>query len=173
FLDIYGAIVNTSGIVIDTFSVSTPPEFQGYPALALGSANQVLITYQGWTDTVMSKVYNTMRIWGKFVPAPGIEESKVTTDLNSPIFMNSPNPFNRSTAIKYSVRKSGEVSIKIYDIAGKLVRNLVNDNKKPGTYSIRWNGTDDSGRKLPAGVYFYCLKTSNVTSETKELVILR
>lgn len=171
--DIYGARVNPVSARIDSFSITTQPGMQNKAALAHGPNNQVFVNYTGWSDVYQGKSYNANRIWGKFAPAPGIEETKVTMDLNFPVLMNSPNPFYHSTTIKYSVKKNGDVAIKIFDIAGKLVRNLVNGNKKPGTYSINWNGTDDLNKKLPAGVYFYQLKASGGNSETKELIILR
>jgi hypothetical protein len=171
--DIYGARVNPVSTRIDSFSITTQPGMQNKAALAHGQNNQVFVTYTGWSDVYRGKSYNANRIWGKFAPPPGIEETKISADINSPIFLNSPNPFKHFTTIKYSVRQSGDVSIKIFDIAGKLVRNLVNVNKKPGVYSINWNGTDDLNKKLPAGVYFYRLKTSSEISETKQLIILR
>ncbi len=171
--NIYGARLNPVTAQIDTFIVSNSLAYQGEPAIAHGSDNQIFVTYTSWTDIYQGKPYYTDRIWGKFAPAPGIEETKVVSDINSPIFLSSPNPFNRSTTIKYTIRKSGDISLKVFDITGKLVRNLVNDNKEPGIYSITWDGTDDLKQKLPAGVYFYQLKTSVENSETKELIILR
>ncbi len=171
--DIYGARVNPNSTRIDSFVVSNQIGYQRYPAIVSGLDNQIFITYTGWTDVYQGKPYYTDRIWGKFAPAPGIEETKVAIDINSPIFMSSPNPFNHSTTIKYTIRKSGDISLKVFNITGKLVRNLVNGNKEPGIYSINWDGTDDLKKKLPAGVYFYQLKTSAGNSETKELIILR
>jgi hypothetical protein len=171
--DIYGARIHPISTRIDSFEVSNQTGFLPNPAIVRGPDNQIFIIYTSWTNVYQGKPYYTDRIWGKFAPAPGIEETKVVTDINSPIFMNLPNPFNQSTSIKYTIRKSGDFSLKVFDITGKLVRNLVNGNKEPGIYSTSWDGTDDLNQKLPAGVYFYQLKTSNETSETKELIILR
>lgn len=171
--NIYGARLNPVTARIDTFIVSNEVGIQYEPAIVYGPDNQVFVTYTGWTHIYQGKPYYTDRIWGKFVPAPGIEETKVVSDINYPIFMNSPNPFNHSTTIKYTIRKSGDISLKVFDITGKLVRNLVSGNKVPGIYSINWDGSDDLKKKLPSGVYFYQLKTLKGKSETKELVILR
>jgi hypothetical protein len=171
--DIYGAHVNPVNARIDPFSITTQPSTQNKVAITNGQNNQVFVTYTGWIDSYQGKPYNSYRIWGEFAPAPGVEETKISADINSPVIMNSPNPFNRSTMIKYSVKKSGDISIKIFDITGKLVRNLVNDKKEPGIYSISWDGTNDLRQKLPAGVYFYQLKTPSGISETKEVIILR
>ncbi len=171
--DIYGVRVNPLTGQIDSFVVSNQMWNQGGQAIAHGPGNQVFVTYSGWIDVYQSKSYYTYRIWGKFAPAPGVEETKISADIKSPTIMNSPNPFKNSTLIRYSVRKSGDISLKIFDITGKLVRNLINDKKEPGIHSITWDGSDDLNKKLPAGVYFYQLKTSSSNSETKELIILR
>ncbi|MDH5186043.1 MAG: T9SS type A sorting domain-containing protein [candidate division WOR-3 bacterium] len=68
--DIYAARVNPSGVVLYSFLVSNQAGDQVSLALARGPENQALITYSGWTDTVQSKRYNSMRIWGKFYTAP-------------------------------------------------------------------------------------------------------
>jgi hypothetical protein len=171
--DIYGAYVSTAGVVIGSFVVSNQPEDQKTPELVRGSENHVLITYSGYTGVVQGKIYNTMRVWGKFDPTVGLEETNDFTKLHSSVLLNSPNPFSHTTTIKYSVMRKSHASLKIYDNTGKLVCNLVNDNKKPGAYSINWNGTDDLKRKVPAGVYLYRLENEEGASETKELIILR
>ncbi|MDH5186581.1 MAG: T9SS type A sorting domain-containing protein [candidate division WOR-3 bacterium] len=171
--DIFGAHVNTSGRVLDTFPVSNQPKRQRYPVIVHGAGNQALVAYEGWTDTVGGRGYNAYRIWGKFFPPPGIEEQKNVSELTSILLSNSPNPFRKTTTIKYSITKRGEVSLKIYDITGRTVHNLVDGIQNPGTQMINWNGTDDSGRKLPAGVYFYQLEREDNSVITKELILLR
>jgi hypothetical protein len=80
---------------------------------------------------------------------------------------NYPNPFNPSTRIKFTISNSGFVNLKIYDILGKEVATLVNEEKPAGTYIVEWNATG-----LPSGVYFYKLKTENLI-ETKKMILLR
>jgi flagellar hook assembly protein FlgD len=77
------------------------------------------------------------------------------------------------TMIKYEMRKTGYVSLKIYDITGKLVRNLVEGKQALGSHTIIWNCTDDCDRKLPPSIYLSRLKTLEGATETKELIILR
>ena len=170
--DIYGARVDTSGVVIDSFPVSTQVGYQTRPTIAHGIGNQALITYSGWTGTFQGRIYNTDRIWGTFAPPPGIEERN-TLDAKHLTLEIYPNPFRKTTTIKYSMTKNGNVSLKVYDVGGRLVRNLYNDFQKSGVYTVNWNGTDDFGRKLPAGVYFYRLERKEGKTETKELIILR
>ncbi len=170
--DIYGARVDIFGQVLDTFSVVTQPGQQRYPVLVRGPENQVLVAYQGWTDTMVSRTYNAYRIWGRFLPAVGIEEKNLEPRL-SILLSNSPNPFRKMTTIRYSISKLSNVSIKIYDIKGNVVRNLFNGTQKPGAYGLNWNGIDNSGKKLPAGIYILCLKTTEGVSKTEKLIILK
>jgi len=171
--DIYGAKLNTSGTVIDSFFVSVQPGNQYSPALVKGSGNQALITYSGWTDSINHHPANTMRIWGKFYPFVGMEDECSTLYAKGLMPEIYPNPFRNLTQIKYAIKKRGDVSIKIYDIAGKSVRNLIMDNQEIGIHIINWDGRDDMNHKLPAGVYFCSLRTSKGISETKEIIILR
>ena len=66
---------------------------------------------------------------------------------------NYPNPFNSSSTIKYSIPKSSQVSLKIFNTLGEELETLVNDEKTVGTYEVNWNVAS-----LPSGVYFYQLK---------------
>jgi hypothetical protein len=66
----------------------------------------------------------------------------------------SPNPFMRETQIQYQVSHAGEVDVKVYDTSGRLVRTLVHEMSDPGYYRLIWDGKDNTGRALSAGVYF-------------------
>ena len=86
---------------------------------------------------------------------------------------NVPNPFNPTTTIKYEVREAGLVSLKIYNVAGQLVKTLVDGQKVAGqVYEANWNGLNDSGQPVSSGVYFYKLVAKNFT-QTKKMVLLK
>ena len=89
---------------------------------------------------------------------------------------NYPNPFNPSTAIQYNVADEGMVSLKVYDITGRLVKTLVdNQFKTPGNaagYTVTWNGLDDRGQKVSAGLYIYRLQ-SGTMSMTNKMILLK
>ena len=89
------------------------------------------------------------------------------------LFQNYPNPFISSTSIRYSVAKSGQVKLKIYNVAGQLVKTLVNGEQKAGTYKIEWDGKDTNGKLLPSGIYFVELKVDDKFTKTKKLLLLR
>jgi hypothetical protein len=75
------------------------------------------------------------------------------------LFQNAPNPFTSSTSIAFSVEKEGPVRLSVFDAKGRLVRVLVDEIRAPRRYAEKWDGRDGSGRKVPAGAYFYRLET--------------
>jgi WD40 repeat protein len=83
------------------------------------------------------------------------------------LYQNYPNPFNPSTIIDYSIVSAGHVSLKVYDLLGKEVAQLVEEEKGPGNYVCKFNCAN-----MPAGVYFYKLQTGNF-SATKKLLLLK
>ena len=86
---------------------------------------------------------------------------------------NVPNPFNPSTQISFFVPEGGaNVSLSIYDSAGKLVRTLVNGYEPSGTRNVSWFGENDLGQPVASGIYFYRLSSSSF-SKTKKMVLLK
>jgi hypothetical protein len=87
---------------------------------------------------------------------------------------NYPNPFNPTTTIKYSIAERGQVSLKIYNAAGQLVRTLIDEEQAPvqGGFSKVWNGMNEQGQPVASGVYFYQLTAKNF-SQTKKMVLLK
>jgi hypothetical protein len=87
---------------------------------------------------------------------------------------NSPNPFNPATTISYSVPEGRivKVLINVYDLRGKLVRSMVNQERGAGIYNVFWDGTDEAGRKMPSGVYLYRMNASEFT-QTRKMVVLK
>ncbi|MBT3317514.1 T9SS type A sorting domain-containing protein, partial [bacterium] len=85
----------------------------------------------------------------------------------------APNPFNPITTISYDVPESrGMVNIGIYDISGKMVKQLVHQYKAAGNYSVDWRGKDRSGRSMPTGVYF-CRMTAPGYSRSIKLTLVQ
>lgn len=101
----------------------------------------------------------------------GIEQNR-NNFINEIFFQSRPNPFSTSTIIQYSTSRYAGVSLKIYDISGRLVKSFNLTPPHSSLVSIVWSGDDDSGRELPAGIYFCRLKTNNGT-RLKKLVLLR
>ena len=95
------------------------------------------------------------------------------TALLTSLEQNYPNPFNPTTTIAYSIAEPGHVYLRIYNVAGQLVRTLVDEVLAPeGVRPVAWNGLDDSGQPVSSGVYFCRLETKGFT-QTKKLVLLK
>ncbi len=140
-----------------------------YFALA-GWDNKNNLILAGNIDTaaVLFQSDEGARIWKYSIP--GITAVKEQTNIIPTEFIlqqNYPNPFNPTTTIKYSISERSFVSLKVYDILGNMVANLVNKEEAIGNYSIEFNAS-----KLPSGVYFYRLQSGDI-SETKKLVLLK
>jgi len=87
---------------------------------------------------------------------------------------NYPNPFNSSTVIRYSlpnVSESYTVKLTIYDMLGRVVKQLVNKNQKSGSYSVQWNGADMNGNTVSSGLYVYVLQVDDMTISKKMLYL--
>ena len=87
---------------------------------------------------------------------------------------NSPNPFNPSTTISYEVpeRAPVQVTVRVYNLRGQLVRTLVEDVREAGTYTVFWDGTDTNGRQVSSGVYLYRMRAGDFV-QTRKMVLLK
>jgi hypothetical protein len=86
---------------------------------------------------------------------------------------NYPNPFNPATTIRFSVPASGTVFLAVYDIHGRLVKNVIDlDHYSQGVYNAVWDGTNNYGQKVASGTYFYKLQAGNYT-ETKRMMLVK
>ncbi len=92
--------------------------------------------------------------------------------LEYTLSQNYPNPFNPTTQIKFSIPKEGNVSIKIFDITGQEIIELLNDAKEAGEYSVDWNGVDRSGIKVASGLYLYTIQ-AEAYRETRKMLLLK
>jgi len=85
---------------------------------------------------------------------------------------NFPNPFNPTTTIGFSLPEAGNVSLKIYNIKGQLVRTLVDGATPAGYHEVNWDGRDQSDRAAASGVYFYRLETRDY-SKTRKMMLIK
>ncbi len=107
--------------------------------------------------------------------SPGGNNRAVAVPSAFMLAQNYPNPFNPSTMITYAIPAGGagvRVSIIIYDVAGRMVRDLVDRIESPGFKKVRWDGLDDSGGLVESGVYFYRIKAGDFT-ESKKMIMVR
>ena len=118
---------------------------------------------------------NIMEYFGREPTGPG------TGTDDSVVFMNRldharPNPFNPATTIAYSVAAPGRVTLLVYDLAGRVVRTLVDSRVDPGPHTVVWDGTPAKGPRAASAVYFLKMEAPGRADSfraTRKLVLLK
>ncbi len=150
-------------------------ELNCYQSLATGDPRGVVASdfdLDGKTDlAIVSRslgdndslfvLYNTGNVSGI------IEENNQQIPENISLSQNYPNPFNPTTTIEYSIPQAGLVTIKIFDILGREITTLVNEEKQRGNHELKFNASN-----LASGIYFYRLQAGNFI-DTKKMILLR
>lgn len=168
YYDICGAKVSPWGSVINYFTVSMQYKNKISPALTHGQGGQLLMTYSGWTDSINSHPANTMRIWGRFYPFTGVEENmEQKMQANRYSFEVFPNPICKECNLKYNLSQRMHVNVSLFDVTGRLMSEIVNEDQKAEIYRKVFDMTD-----FPQGVYFIRLNTHN-HSETKKIIFIK
>jgi len=111
-------------------------------------------------------------VWARFLT---LKYSKITNIVNTvsnfpnefKLHNNYPNPFNPTTNLEFGISELGFVTLKVYDVSGKEVMTLVNEQKAPGYYTVSFNGAN-----LSSGIYFYSIKAGDFVS-TKKMTLLK
>ncbi len=117
-------------------------------------------TYSALSDTLWFVSEDTVTIIG-------IHQISTETPEKFSLSQNYPNPFNPATKIGFELPKSSFAKLVVYDITGREIETLVNENLHAGVYEYDWNGIN-----LPSGVYFYKLTAENFI-ETKKMILIK
>jgi len=100
------------------------------------------------------------------------DEAEVVVPEVTALQGNFPNPFNPSTQIRFDLARAEHVTIEIFNIRGQRVKTLVNGEMEAGRHNIEWAGTDDRGRTVGSGIYFYSMKAGEYSS-TRRMVLMK
>ncbi len=100
-----------------------------------------------------------------------IKESAINEPEHFYLEQNFPNPFNPETNIKYQITRSGHVELNVLNINGQKVKNLHHGYQSAGRYSVKWDGKDEHGKTVSAGIYLYRLKTDGKIASRKMLLL--
>jgi len=102
----------------------------------------------------------------------GVEEAGETQGGIAALHQNAPNPFSTSTSITYSLMAPADVTLTVYNIQGRLIRTLVSEPQYAGDHLITWDGRDEFGAAVAAGVYMYRLAAGD-QEETRKMIFVR
>jgi hypothetical protein len=122
-----------------------------------------------WDDN-LNDSYNSadafIKVMHKFWSLNGVKALNNETPESYALSQNYPNPFNPTTIISFSVPKTSFVTIKVFDVLGKEVTTLINEEKPAGNHEVEFNGAN-----FTSGIYFYCLKAGNFIQYKKALLV--
>jgi hypothetical protein len=164
--------INNYGFEIERSAVSGQMSEWTKIGFVKGNGNSNSTKNYSFTDNAVSKsgkyAYRLKQVDndGSFTYSQ-IVETDVTVNLSYSLGQNYPNPFNPTTKISYTIPETGLVTLKVYNIVGEHVAELVNKTQEAGKYEIEFNGSS-----LSNGVYFYELKANGFTS-VKKLMLLK
>jgi hypothetical protein len=114
---------------------------------------------------------NEFEVPGCYV-ATGVDETASAGAPRARLYNAAPNPFNPFTSIRFSLGHPSRVRLLIFDVSGARVRSLADRAMPAGEYRLAWDGTNDGGRPVASGAYFYRLEADDVI-EAKKLILLR
>lgn len=108
-------------------------------------------------------------------PASSVDYSAATAGTTGGLYVQdpAPNPFDRSTEIRWQMEKGGHVEITVQDMSGRTVRELMNERLSPGSYRTEWNGSGAASNLMPAGTYLCTVSVDGQTLASKKIVLSR
>lgn len=162
-------ILEVDGIELHQVEVPSTPEmfvFTLPPNTYMDGEIFIYIDKLLGPNVVVSEIY----VW-ESEPNSG-SQSGGTSGFNQFGFTLKPNIVKNTTTISYNLHMQSDVSLKVYNSSGRLIRTLVNESTDKGMYRLQWNGKDEQERNVPAGVYIVRLSVNdNIT--TKRLLVVR
>uniref|UniRef100_A0A832G1D2 T9SS type A sorting domain-containing protein n=1 Tax=Ignavibacterium album TaxID=591197 RepID=A0A832G1D2_9BACT len=126
-----------------------------------------ILTYSPFNeDQSWNNVSRWLYTWiGSLWEPNSVDDNGLSAD-NYALAQNYPNPFNPTTNISYSIKEAGFVSLKVYDVLGREVATLVNENQTPGVYTVPFNASN-----LSSGMYLYRLETGSFVKVNKMMLL--
>lgn len=153
------AVLILSNLISDTYLADE----QKYSSILLKSTRQKGDPERG---TIYADYY-FLEALRRYQKSMGKVFPDIEPDFKLHLEQNYPNPFNPKTHIIYTIEEPENISVTVYDVAGRMVRVLISDFQQPGTYSLEFDGSG-----LSSGIYFYRLKTSGQMI-TKKMMLLK
>lgn len=141
-----------------------------------GSANGVVLRgTMGQSSPIGSAESGLERLlsgfWPTVIPFAFPADLPEVLTFETRMLPNAPNPFNPVTSVRFEIASAGRVSLVIYDLKGRLVRQLVNELVEAGRYDASWDGRDGSGRVMASGPYFCRMQADGFSTVQKMLLI--
>ena len=178
-IETYGIFVSNIGTDVEHF-VPLHEETLSAGNFFWSERNINLSDYAGETINLAFRHFNSFDNWlimldfilvtsaDRVTSETGHTIPELTTRLRA----NYPNPFNPITQIDFDIAKNQHVKIEVFNIRGQKIKTLINDTFEAGSHKITWNGTDDHGREMSSGIYFYQM-TTNDSTQTRKMLLMK
>ncbi|MBL7094327.1 PKD domain-containing protein [candidate division KSB1 bacterium] len=163
-------------------SVNFSPYQEEYEAGDVVILSPIAITgyrFQNWSGDITSTdnpailtIAGNVNVTANFIPYNAVDEEKQIIPEKFALKQNFPNPFNPETSIRYQLAKGSNVKINIYNLQGQLIYTLVDEMQPAGYYKTRWLAIDNSGNKVPSGVYLYRMETDHYF-DVKKMILMK
>lgn len=180
-LDLSFSITNTGGGTVGGDVSGSCEHYSivsggGSYALAGGDTVHVLVRFKPTASGEQLCTIGTGSAGCIDVACTGTGDDATGAEADGPLpfalFQNYPNPFEQDTKIGFALDREGPVELRVYDIAGKLVRTIIDRPMAPGLHSEVWDGRDGAGNRVASGIYFYRLRMGQRVV-TKKAVLLK
>jgi hypothetical protein len=116
---------------------------------------------RGWDES-----WEERSVFLKRNKVTNISEEEIGLPAGYELNQNYPNPFNPETIINFAIPATSLVSLKVHNLLGKEIKEIISDTRSSGKYEITWNGTDNFGNQVPSGVYFITMEASNIEGKS-------
>jgi hypothetical protein len=142
--------------------------YQQSPAVAANGSN---ICY-AWDDTRRAKSFDVFAKLTDWDWSDVEEELQVNQPSSFQLSQNYPNPFNPTTRLSFSLPRSLNVRLEVFNLLGQKVKTLIDQHLSAGRHSVEWDGTDDSRNAVASGIYLYRMRAGDF-SHARKMLILR
>ncbi len=157
--------------------VLAEPVLVSMPALTNDQAIYIQDTAGDYVELASVSDGERVSAWTVSMGAFKLGPRTIMVPEQSQLSQNYPNPFNPSTTIDFDIGfldgLNQDIAFSVYNIRGQEVRNLMQTQMQPGSYSITWNGLDDQGKQVSSGIYFARLMTGKGYVKTVKMLVLR
>jgi hypothetical protein len=164
-----------AGLAVDQMNnVIITGQLYGTNANVNPKGTQFMLSSVGQNDCFIVKYNSSGLLWY----STGIKKTSDKLPIEYKLEQNCPNPFNPTTIIRYSVAsnvkgQTSNVKLIVYDILGKELVTLVNENHKPGIYETQFSINQFSNNQMPSGIYFYKFMVDDVQYAVKKMILLK
>jgi len=146
------------------------PDFSGEPEMFFAGSHMIYPTYNEVHHSLLITYYGQNDWEEIFLTTSSIESNELQRAFV--LSKNYPNPFAERTSIQFEIKDYAHARLEVLDTSGIIINTLVNEKKQTGTYSVSWDGKNNSGKQVSNGTYYFKL-TVNGSTEIQRVIILK